>query len=265
MSRQSPRANGALALIAPVVLSILLLTPASAPAQDLFELEVFTADTTRPGGYEVAFHTNGMSRGAVAADVAVSNHRPVHLSVEVARGWTDRFETGVLIQTAPFGAARSSRFAGGHVRAKFKVGDVPRLPLGLAIGGEYTFNRHAFDRELQTFEVRSILDYRAGRLLLLANPSFEIVTRGSDGGLEPTFDLSAKAGWRLASRVSVGAEYFSRPATTRHLVPEQNAHHLVFAGLDVELAPRWELGFGAGHCVTRSEPWVMKSVIGYRF
>ena len=250
MAIHSPRVNGTLARVVPFVLSALALLPVGASAQDLFELEVFSAETTRSGGYEVEFHTNGMSRGATPTDVVAANHRPEHLSVEVARGWTDRFETGVFIQTAPFGAARSSRFAGGHLRAKFKVGDIPRLPLGVAIGTEYTFNRHAFDRELQTFEVRSILDYRMGRLSLVANPSLEIVTSGSDGGLEPAFDVSARAAWKLVPRVSVGAEYFSRAATTRHLIPERSAHHLIFSGLDVAISPRWELGVAAGHCVT---------------
>ena len=122
------------------------------------------------------------------------------------------------------------------------------------------------DLDSQTLEIRPIFDYARGRLSLVANPSLEVVTRGSDGeGLEPVFDVSARGAWKIHERVTLTTDYFSAAATTRHLQPEPSAHHLIFAGLDLDLAAGWELGIGAGHCVTRGEPWLMKSVIGYRF
>jgi hypothetical protein len=236
----------------------------SAAAQDLFELEVFPYETTPAGDYEVAMHANAVSRDRTLPSVA-ANHKPVHLSVEIVRGWNDRLETGVFIQTAPFGAAQSTRFAGGHIRSKLRLGDISSLGLRFAVGAEYTLNRPVFDRELQTLEVRSIVDYRRGRLSLIANPTLEMVTRGSDTGLDPSFDLSARAGWKVTPLLTAAAEYFSRPSTTRHLEPEETAHYLLFGNVEFEIAARWELGLGAGHCVTRHEPWLIKSVIGYRF
>jgi hypothetical protein len=100
----------------------------------------------------------------------------------------------------------------------------------------------------------------------VANPSLELVTRGiDDHGLEPVFDISARAAWQIGERVALGADYFSAGATTRHLQPEPGAHHLIFGGLDLGIGSGWELNIGAGHCVTSSEPWVMKSILGYRF
>ena len=239
--------------------------PFDASAQDLFELEVFRYESAPAGGYDVEFHTNAMSRGAIPSPSATSNHRPVHVSLEITRGWTERFETALFIQSAPFGSTGSARFAGGHLRAKYRIGEFRRLPIGVAVSGEYTFNRSAFDGELQTVEIRPILDYRQGRLWLVANPSFEMVTHGSDEGLEPTFDLSASAGWQLVPRIAVTADYFSSSATTRHLTPELDAHHLVFGGLDLDVGSSWELSLGLGHCFTSHEPWLIKSIIGFRF
>jgi hypothetical protein len=244
---------------------IFALTTGRAAAQDLFELEVFEYDTAPAGGYDVALHTNVMSQGGVTPASAASNHRPAHISVEIARGWTDRVESAIFIQTAPFGASGSARFAGGHLRSKVRVGALQALPLRFAVSAEYAFNRTAFDHERQTFEVRSILDYSQGRLMLVANPSVEVVTHGSDEGLEPVFDLSARAGWRIVERVTLAADYFSAAATTRHLQPEASAHHLVFGGVDLDLGSGWELGLSAGHCVTRHEPWVIRSTIGVTF
>jgi hypothetical protein len=237
----------------------------TASAQDLFELEVFPYDTTPPGDYDVGFHTNAMSSGSLSATSPLSNHRPVHLSVEVARGWTDIFETAVFIQTAPFASSGAARIAGGHLRGKVKLGALRDIPLRVGLSAEYTFNRAAFDHELQTFELRPIVDYRQGRLSLIANPSLEWITRGLDDEIEPIFDLSARAAWQLQPRVALAAEYYSAAATTLHLQPEIDAHRLVFGGVDIDAGSGWEFSISAGHCVTSSEPWLMKSVIGYKF
>lgn len=65
--------------------------------------------------------------------------------------------------------------------------------------------------------------------------------------------------------MGVAADYFSRSPTIRHLVPELDAHHLVFGGLNVAIDSQWELSLGVGHCFTSREPWLMKSIIGLRF
>jgi hypothetical protein len=234
-------------------------------AQDIFELEVFEYESTPTGEYEVEFHTNGISRGGTASGSKLANHRPIHMSVEITRGWTSRFETAIFVQTAPFGSTGSARFAGGHLRGKMRIGELSMVPLRMAVSAEYAFNRAAFDHELQTLEVRPILDYAQGRLSLVANPSLELVTHGSDEGLEPVFDLSASAAWQLREGLTLKTDYFSAAATTRHLQPEPSSHHLIFGGAEFDIASRWELGIGVGHCVNSGEPWLMRSVIGYRF
>src|SRR5687768_15953750 len=242
-----------------------MLTPSQAAAQDLFELEVFDYGGVAPGQYEIELHTNSMSRGSVTASSAAANHRPTHISVEVTRGWKERLETAVFVQTAPFGSAGSTRFAGGHIRGKVRLGQPTRLPVRIAVSAEYAFNRRSFDDELQTAEFRSIVDYEQGKLSVAVNPSIELVTRGSRDGIAPVFDVSARAAWQLTRRLAVTSDYFSAGATTRHLQPAVSAHHLMFAGLDLALGEAWELSLSTGHCVTSTEPWLMKSIVGFRF
>jgi hypothetical protein len=254
----------------PVVVGLLccLCARSATPAlgQDLFELEVFEYESSAPGEYEVEFHSNGMTRGAVSGESREANHRPVHVSAEVTRGWTNKLETALFLQAAPFGSPGSVRFAGGHARAKYQFGELGPLPLRLAASAEYAFNRAVLDHELQTFELRGIVDLELGRLWLVANPSVEVVTRGAEASLEPVFDVSARAAWKLSRRLTAVSDYFSAAATTRHLLPQPDAHHLLFMGADLEVAPGWELALSVGHCLTRSgEPWLMKSIIGFRF
>jgi long-subunit fatty acid transport protein len=93
----------------------------------------------------------------------------------------------------------------------------------------------------------------------------EFVTGGEAQGIEPTFDLSARAAWSVASSASLAVEYFSRPGTTRHLDLDAEAHHLIFPTVELTLQDGWTISLGAGHCVTRSEPWIVRSVVGFRF
>jgi hypothetical protein len=241
------------------------LNASAASAQDLFELEVFEYDGVAPGDYEVELHANVMSRGTVVPTSVAANHRPAHISAELTRGWGERVETALFVQTAPFGSRGSARFAGGHVRAKIRFGQLPAVPVRVGMSAEYAFNRAVFNGELQTLEFRSILDLVRGRLTVVLNPAVELVMRGSDEGLAPVFDISARGEWRLTERLAMTTDYFSAAATTRHLLPESGAHHLLFGGVGVDIGSAWELGLSLGHCVTSSEPWLVKSVIGYRF
>jgi hypothetical protein len=77
-------------------------------------------------------------------------------------------------------------------------------------------------------------------------------------------DLFELEVFRYESAPAGGYE-FSRAATTRHLIPEIDAHHLVFGEVHADVDARWQLSLGLGHCVTSSEPWLIKSVVGYRF
>ena len=79
------------------------------------------------------------------------------------------------------------------------------------------------------------------------------------------FDVSARGAWQVGNRVALTTDYFSAAATVRHLRQESNAHHLLFGGADIEIGSGWELGTSAGHCLTSTEPWVVKSVLSYTF
>jgi hypothetical protein len=248
-----------------LVVCAALLFPVAAGAQDLFELTVYPYETVAAGETAVELHSNFASKGVVPTRVGLAEHHPVHLSAEITHAWTKRFETGVFLQTAPFASRNSARFAGGHIRPQFRFRESRHLPFRVAVSGEYAFNRAAFDLDIQTVEIRTILDRKAGRLALILNPSLEMIIKGPEGELAPAFDLSARMGWALTPQVTVNGEYFSRPGTLRHLQPEATAHHLLFAGMGIELPDTWELKVGAGHCVSSGEPWLITSVVGFRF
>ena len=250
----------------PAALALVLAGTPPAAAQDLFELEVFEFDTTPKGTYGIGLHTNGVPQPDIDGGASASAHRPVHLSAEVLRGWTDRFDTAVFIQTAPFGASAGHWIAGGHVRARVALVDEPAFPFKVALSGEYGFNRPSWDDELQTFEVTPILERRMGRMSLILNPSMELVVLGDEGqSPDPSFAIAARTGWSFNDSLSVAVDYFSRSGTTRHFAADDPAHHLIFPTIDVGLNHGWTLSLGAGHCITSSEPWIFRSILGFEF
>lgn len=107
---------------------------------------------------------------------------------------------GSVRPDAPFGSTGSARFAGGHVRGKVRLGGLAALPLQIAVAAEYAFNRPVFDDELQTLELRPIVAYVRGRLMLLANPSVELVTWGRI--LRSRLTAGARSGLRVQPNAS---------------------------------------------------------------
>ena len=94
---------------------------------------------------------------------------------------------------------------------------------------------------------------------------------------------AARGAFRPPARVAVSAEYAFNPSssiascrrsrcarfsTTRRAGsrswPNRAPAISIFGGVNLDVGSGWELSLGAG-CLTNGEPWVMKSVIGYRF
>jgi hypothetical protein len=136
---------------AALVMVLVLGAACRASAQDLFELEVFEFETTAPGTYAVGLHANGVPRSDRRPETPAATHHPVHMSLEVMRGWTERLDTALFVQTAPFGPSQSRWFAGGHLRTRVRLVDGPALPFRVALSAEYGFNGPSFDDELQTW------------------------------------------------------------------------------------------------------------------
>jgi hypothetical protein len=68
---------------------VVIAASSHASAQDLFELEVFEFETTAPGTYAVGLHANGVPQPDRRPETPAATHHPVHMSMEVTRGWTD--------------------------------------------------------------------------------------------------------------------------------------------------------------------------------
>jgi hypothetical protein len=238
-------------------------TPVS--AQDLFELEVFPAQTLPAGTTALELHGNGIPGSKSPGGVATTDH-PIHASLEVGHGWTEHFETAAFLETAPIARQDGEIFAGGHVRSQYWFSSSPILPFDLSLAVEYQVNRFAFDVNRQMLSIVPILERRDGRMSVLVNPEWSMAIRGPDHESLPKLSASAKVAWQATPGVSAGAEYYWKTEALKHFNPDVDRHHFLLPVMDLHLSPDWELNVGAGHCLSdANERWIVKSIIGYHF
>jgi hypothetical protein len=227
---------------------------------------VLSFETLAPAQTELAIQANTLPGGSATFGLGPQGaHYPFHLSTEITHGWTENFETAVFLETAPGVPGFASKFAGGHIRPQFRLPQSALLPFQIAVSVEYAFSRPEFDLEHQTIELIPILERHKGRLQLIANPVLSISVKGSETGSGRSFDFAGKAAWEAVSTVSTGVEYY-KTGPVDHFETSATQHQFVLPTLDLEVSPDWSLNVSAGHCVLDArEPWVFKSIIGYRF
>ena len=82
---------------------LVLLCLASVPslAQDNYEIQVYPAETVKPGQTMLELHSNFTFQGAKRTiDGVLPTEHAWHETVEITHGFTDWFETGFYIFTA---------------------------------------------------------------------------------------------------------------------------------------------------------------------
>jgi hypothetical protein len=77
---------------------------------------------------------------------------------------------------------------------------------------------------------------------------------------------SLKISYALHPRISGGIEYYAALGTLNRLDSFQQQQHSLYAAVDLNLGPDWELNFGVGWGLTEStDRLIVKSILGRRF
>jgi len=185
---------------------------ARAGAQDLFEIQVYPYDTVEPGVTMVEFHTNFIPSGTHdTTDGVYANHHQFHETLEITHGWTRNFETGFYIETAPYVPGAGAKFAGWHIRPRFRLADYQSFPFKVSVSFEYAFNQPGFDPNEQTLEIRPIFEREQGRLYLSINPDLSIAVKGPDARSAPAFEPDVKVAGISPRRSPAASSTTPRP------------------------------------------------------
>jgi hypothetical protein len=245
----------------------LFVFAAPAPAQDLFEIQVYPYETVEPGRTMTELHTNYFPSGTIDAPPGEYplNHQS-HLTLEVTHGFTKYFECAGYLVTAPHVPGYGSEFAGVRVRPRFRFRETPNLFFNIGISFELGFNQPEFEANTRTLEIRPILEHEQGRFYLSINPDLSKALKGPDSDEGFEFEPGVKVAWKVSPVVAAGMEYYGAMGALTHFEARTDQRHMIFPTVDLEVSPDWEFNFGVGRGLTdASQHWVFKSIVGYKF
>jgi hypothetical protein len=249
-----------------VLAGLVLLIPSRAAAQDLFEIQVYPSETMEPHHTMFEFHLNTFPKGTqdTAGGLYANNHQ-FHLTMEVTHGLTKNWELGGYLVSA-YVPGVGAEFVGTRIRPRFQAPASWKLPFHFSLSTEVDFNRHGFDPNGVTMELRPILDKQLGKWYLSFNPAFGKSLRGPDAHAGFDFEPGLKVSFDVTKRVAAGFEYYAETGPVVHFDPLHDQHHMIFPTIDLNISPDWEFNFGVGRGLTgTSEHWIVKCIIGRRF
>jgi hypothetical protein len=261
-----PRRAGLLRLL---VLASLVLLPAAAGAQGNFEIQVYGSETVAPGSTMVELHSNTAILGTTQVeDGVLPTQHAAHETLEVTHGFTSWFETGVYLFTSvqTLSPDEGYWFVGSHIRPRVRAPEDWHLPVGLSLSLEVGWQQRRFSPDTWTLEIRPIIDKQIGRWYVAVNPAFEQSLKGPGRKTGMEFSPSAKVSYELTKTVSPGIEYYGTLGPVGTFPPARQQQQQLYAVVDLDVDPRWEMNFGVGAGLTSAtDKVIIKMILGRRF
>src|SRR5262249_44525358 len=138
--------------------------------------------------------------------------------------------------------------------------------LGVSISTEFGYQRRAYSEDTWTWEIRPIVDKRAGRWYVSLNPALEKSVHGAGAGRGFEFSPSAKISYDCTPTIVLGVEYYGSLGPVSGFDPERLQQHQIVPTIDLNVSPGWELNFGAAIGVTSAtDRFLVKLIVGRRF
>lgn len=99
-----------------ICIALLALLPFASTAQDNYEIQVYSSETTEKGVTMLELHSNFTFDGSktLVNDVLPTNHI-FHETIEITHGFTNWFEVGFYFFNA-LGDNQRSNYVGSHIR-----------------------------------------------------------------------------------------------------------------------------------------------------
>ena len=241
------------------------LLPLLVPAQENYEIQVYSSPTMTKGQTIFELHSNFTFNGEkdMVKGVLPAYHS-LHETVEITHGITDNFELGFYLFTN-YTPNHGWKIIGTHIRPRIAAPAQWNLPVGLSLSAEIGWQSKEYSAETASLEIRPIIDKTFGKLYLSLNPVLGIRLKGINQPSAPAFAPNCKAAYAVTPKVSIGTEYYGDlgPITDFEKIPEQN--HAIFLVADLYLDPKWEINFGPGFGLTdATDGLVVKLLLGRR-
>lgn len=242
------------------------LPPAHAAAQDPFEIQVYEYITTPKGRWNLETHFNYTARGTkVMEGTAAPSQGQTHLTFELTRGITSHFElAGYLVFAKREG--HGPDLVGWRIRPRIRAPESWNIPVKLSLSTEVAFPRDLYEAEDVTLEVRPIIEWQFGRLLIDLNPVIGRSLKGPGTGAGWDFEPGARVGLTVSTVVDVSVEYYGSLGPVKEFLPADEQVHQFFGGGDIQLKDTVVLNLGVGLGATDAgNRTVLKARLGWMF
>ena len=244
----------------------LIVVTGLARAQDPFEIQVYEYETVPKGMWNLETHLNYIGRGTKSYEgtVAPTQHQ-FHLTFELTRGITDRFEmAGYLVLARRPGGG--FEYVGCRVRPRVALPESWHLPVDISISGEVGFPREIYEENSVTLEIRPIIEKKIGRWQLDFNPVIGRALRGPGTKDGWEFEPGVRIAYELNKRLDLSVEYYAATGPLFNPLPGAEQVHQFYPGGDLKLAENivWNFGIGIG-ATPAGNRLVYKSRIGILF
>src|SRR5271165_1744159 len=154
-----------------LALAALLCLTLPAAGQGNYEIQVYPAETVKPGSTMIELHSNLTVEGSkTIEDGVLPTEHQWHETIEITHGFTDWFETGFYIFTSE-GPGQGWNWVGDHIRPRVRVPEKWHWPVGVSLSTEIGYQRRVFSADTWTWEIRPIIDKKIGPWYLAFNPA----------------------------------------------------------------------------------------------
>jgi hypothetical protein len=242
------------------MLAVALLAVAPIARAQTDEIQVYDAEITAPGRFNLTWHNNFTPSGRTEAAFPggiVPDHS-LNGVPEWAYGVTPWFEAGLYLPIYTLTGSGELLFDGAKLRALFVVPDAHDRAFFYGINFELSHNEPHWDPSRFAGEIRGILGMRLGRFDLIVNPIVDTDFNGV-GNLE--FVPAVRAAWNPGGKLAFALEEYADFGTLGHFKPTDQQSHTLFAVIDYGGA-RHGLEFGVGRGLTpASDTWVVKLML----
>jgi hypothetical protein len=228
-----------------LLLFCLLAWPGCAAAQT-DEIQVYDAEITPVGHFNLTWHNNFTPSGRTAPDFpgGVVPEHALNGVPEWAYGVTEWFEQGLYLPLYTLTADGQLLFDGVKVRELFVVPHAHERTFFYGINFELSYNQPHWETSRYSGEIRPIVGVHLGRVDLIVNPILDTDFNGL-GKLD--FAPAARAAYNLNARLAFALEYYGDYGPLQQFKPAAERAQSAFAVVDFGNSSNGvELGVGKG-------------------
>lgn len=237
-----------------------LLTWTHAARAQTDEIQVYDAEITAPGQFNLTWHNNftpsGRTQPAFPAGI-IPNHA-LNGVPEWAYGVTDWFEAGTYLPVYTRTGDGALLFDSVKVRALFVVPDAHDRQVFYGLNFELSYNSPHWEPSRFSGELRPIIGAHLGPFDLIANPILDTDFNGI-GKLE--FAPALRVAYNLSKKIAVAFEQYADFGPLEHFKSASAQSQTLFGVLDYGSSANG-VEFGIGKGLTRgSNSCVLKLML----